>query len=182
MLSTIIIVVIILVFIGLLGKSKVDNHSHWSQLMPSFVFSTKEFYELLKKEMDSHDIHGLKFEEVSLKIGNVFSPERLYLRVSWKDFFYDICFAPFGDGCFVSWWLFFKSSEVEELLVKIPFVGTFIKKVFFRKTYYQIDTASMFMTYAHKSVMAVIDEITKNTGVRIDEIDRKPIMNNIFIR
>jgi len=182
MLLLIFLIIIILVVIGLLRKSKVDYHSHWSQLIPSFLFSTKEFYELVKKEMESHDIQGLNFEEVSLKIGNAFSSERLYLRVSWKDYYYDVCFAPFGDGCFVSWWLLFKSSDAEDFFTKMPLIGILIKNAFFRKTYYQIDTASMFMTYAQKSVMAVIDEITKNTGIRIDESDRKPIMNNIFIR
>lgn len=182
MFSIILAIIIVLCLFGLLRKSKADNHSHWSQLISPFVFSTKEFYELVKKEMESHDIDGLNFEEVSLKIGNVFSSERLYLRVSWKDYYYDVCFAPFGDGCFVSWWLFFKRSDAEDFFIKIPLVGILIKHAFFRKTYYQLDTASMFMTYAQKSVMAVIDEITKNTGIRIDEIDRKPIMNNIFIR
>lgn len=36
MLSTIVNIVIILVIIGLLRKSKVDNHSNWSQLYSSF--------------------------------------------------------------------------------------------------------------------------------------------------
>ena len=182
MLLAIFFVVIILVIIGLLRSSKVENHSHWSKLVSGFKFSTKEFYELVKVEMERHEVTDLYFEEVSLKTGSIFSSERLYLRVSWKDYYYDICFAPFGDGCFVSWWLFFKSSDAEEFLTKIPFVGVLIRNAFFRKTCYQIDTASMFMTYAHKSVMEVIDEITKNTGIRIDEIDRRPILNNIFIR
>jgi len=38
------------------------------------------------------------------------------------------------------------------------------------------------MTFAQHSVLAVIDEITKNTGIRLSEDERKPILNNIFLR
>jgi hypothetical protein len=182
MLSYLLYPLLFILLISFLRKPKEDYHSNWAQLLPGFKFSTKEFYELVKSEMLSHEINGILFEEVSLKIGSVFSSERLYLRAKWKEYYYDLCFAPFGDGCFVSWWLIFETSSEEELLTKIPFVGEWIRRAFFRKTYYKIDTASMFMTYAHQSVLTVIDEITKNTGIRLSEDERKPILKNIFQR
>jgi hypothetical protein len=182
MLPTLIIILVLLVIISFLRKPKEDHHSNWAQLLSGFKFSTKEFYELVQSEMQSHEIQELSFEEVSLKIGSVFSSERLYLRVKWQEYHYDLCFAPFGDGCFVSWWLIYETSSEEEFLTKIPFIGEWIRQAFYRKTYYKIDTASMFMTYAHHSVLAVIDEITKGTGIRLTELERKPIMNNIFAR
>lgn len=166
----------------ILRKPKEDYHSNWSQLLPNFKFSTKEFYELVKSEMSDHQIKGISFEEVSLSISSVFAGKRLYLRVKWGDYHYDLCFAPFGDGCFVSWWLIFETSTEEEFLTRIPFLGEWIRHAFFRKTYYRIDTASMFMTYAQQSVLKVIDEITKDTGIRLSEAERKPILKNIFDR
>jgi len=182
MLSYLLYLLLFILLISFLRKPKEDYHSNWAQLLSGFKFSTKEFYELVKREMQDHDINGLSFEEVSLKIGSAFSSERLYLRVKWKEYYYDLCFAPFGDGCFVSWWLIFETSSEEEYLTKIPFIGEWIRRAFFRKTYYKIDTASMFMTYAHHSVLKVIDEITKNTGIRLSEEERKPILKNIFQR
>jgi hypothetical protein len=38
------------------------------------------------------------------------------------------------------------------------------------------------MTYAQNSVLKVIDEITKDTGIRLSEAERKPILRNIFDR
>lgn len=178
----IILLLLLLLVIAILKKHKIDYHSHWSHLISSFKFSTKEFYNLLEQEMTNHEIKDLSFEEISLKTGNIFSSKRIYFRVRWLEYYYDICFAPFGDGCFVSWWLYFETSDGELLVERIPFVGRALQRAFYKKTCYQIDTASMFMTYAHQSVLSVIEEITKETGSRIAEVDKKPVMNNIFMR
>lgn len=182
MLSAVLFILFLIVIISILRKPQEDYHSNWAQLLAGFKFSTKEFYELVRTEMQSHEINELSFDRVNLKIGSIFSSERLYLRVKWQEYRYDLCFAPFGDGVFVSWWLIFETSPEEEFLTKIPFIGEWIRRAFYRKTYYKIDTASTFMTYAHHSVLAVIDEITKSTGIRLTELERRPILNNIFAR
>ncbi len=182
MITFIVLVIIILIVIAVLRKPKKEYHSHWAQLLPNFKYSTKEFYELVRNEMLSHEISGLSFDEVSLRIGSIVSSSRYYLRVRWQEYYYDLCFAPFGDGCFVSWWLIFETTTAEEILTKIPFIGGWLQRAFFQKTFYQIDTASMFMTYSHHSVLAVVDEITKNTVIRLTEDQRKPDINNIFKR
>ena len=41
----------------------------------------------------------------------------------------------------------------------------------------------MFMSYAQSSVLKVIEDITNEKGVRaLTEAERKPVLNNIFIR
>lgn len=176
------LLVVILILFIVLKKPKKDYHSHWAQLLPNFKFSTKEFYMLVKKEMLSHEIAGLSFMEVNLKIGSIVSSSRIYLRVRWQDYYYDLCLAPFGDGCFVSWWLIFETTTGEEFVTKLPFIGGWLQRAFYQKSFYQIDTASMFMTYSHHSVLSVIDEITKDTVIRLTEDQRKPDLNNIFKR
>lgn len=176
------LLLIIIVVIAFLRKPKEDLHSHWAQLLSGFKFSTKEFHKLLKDEMLKHELQDLSFEDVYLKTGSVFSSERLYLRIKWQDYRYDLCFAPFGDGCFVSWWLIFETSEIEVLLAKIPFIGEWLRHAFYRPTYYKIDTASMFMTYSQHSVLSVIDEITKASGIRLTETERRPTIKSIFER
>ncbi len=176
------IAIILIVILIVIKQPKKSHHSNWAQLLPNFKFSTKEFYKLIQEEMLSHDVEKLSFKEVNLKTGNIISSERKYLRIRWQDYYYDLCFAPFGDGCFVSWWLIFEISPNEEFLSRIPFIGEWIRRAFFRKTYYKIDSASMFMTYGQRSVLAVIDEITKESGIRLTEDQRKPILNNIFQR
>lgn len=182
MVGFLVFILFIIFIISIIRKPKEDYHSNWSTLLPNFKFSTKEFYKLVRSEMESHEISDLSFKEVSLKTGSIFSSERLYLRVRWNEYYYDLCFAPFGDGCFVSWWLIFETSEGEEIFSKTPLIGEWIRRTFYRKTFYKIDTASMFMTYAHNAVLSVIDEITKSSGIRISQEDRKPILKNLFQR
>lgn len=160
-----------------------NYHSSWNTLIDDFKFSTKDFYGLLEKELKSNGISGVKISTVSLKEGSVLSSKRLYLRMEWRDFQYDICGAPFGKGFFISWWLLYKNSIAQVVVSKVPFLGSWLVKKLYPETYYKIDTASMFMTYAQSSVLKVIDEITKDKGIRsLSEVERKPIMQDIFKR
>ena len=169
------LILFLILVVSLARKSREEYHSNWGHLLPNFKFSTKDFYTLFKHELESHDIEGLKFFEAHLKTGSIISSSRL-------DFHYDLCFAPFGDGCFVSWWLIYDISAEEEFFSKLPLVGGWIQRAFYRTTFYKVDTASMFMTYAHRSVLKVIDDITQQAGVRIEWEDRKPKLNDIFKR
>tara|TARA_R110002072_G_scaffold260722_15_gene419351 strand:- start:388 stop:786 length:399 start_codon:yes stop_codon:yes gene_type:complete len=131
----------------------------------------------------SHGISGISAESVSLFEGNIFSARRRYIRIMWKDYQYDICAAPFGDGFFISWWLLYKNPLGKIIFSKIPFIGNWMVRNFYPITYYKIDTASMFMTFAQTAVLKVIDDITKEKGIRsLSEAQRKPILNDIFKR
>lgn len=176
-----IIVFLILKFI--ISKTLKNYHSRWKTLIDDFEFSPKEFYSLLKTELQSHGITRIKITEELIKEGGMMSHSRIYLRVIWKDYQYEICGAKFGNGFFISWWLLYKDSIGKILISKIPFIGGWIAQKLYPVTYYRIDTASMFMSYAQASVLKVINDITNNKGVRIlNESERKPILNDIFIR
>lgn len=180
------ILYVILVFLLLkfiFSRALKNYHSRWNTLIDDFDFSTQEFYQLFKKELLSQGISGISTSDVSLHEGNIFSPKRRYIRVRWKDYQYDICAAPFGNGFFVSWWLFYKDTLGQIIISKIPLIGKWLVKSLYPITYYKIDTASMFMSYAQSSVLKVIDDITNNKGVRaLNESEKKPVLNNIFIR
>jgi hypothetical protein len=166
----------------LLTKSKGDLHSHWNALIPDFKYSTQSFYQLLQKELQSKGVDGVITMEESIPVGGVISEKRLYLRVKWREYQYDCCFAPFGTGSFVSWWLVVKRSDLEEVLSRTPLIGSWLVKVFFPITYYRIDTASMFMTYAQNAVTKVIDDITLESGYRLRPEERKPQIKDVFQR
>ena len=159
-------------------RIKKEHHSNWNTLIDNFDFSSKEFYALLKKELLSNEIKGIETSFEMLSEGGYASKKRLYLRVTWKNFQYDMCAAPFGKGFFVSWWLLHSASAGQIIISKIPLVGIWLSKNLFRTTYYKIDTASMFQTYCHQSVLNVIDNITKEKGFKaLSEDQRKPITN-----
>lgn len=177
------IVLIIIVLVFILSKKIENYHSRWNTLIDDFNFSTQEFYQLLKEELLNNKIHGINIGQVSLNVGGPLSSQRIYLRVTWKEYQYDVCAAPFGKGFFVSWWLMYNDSIAEILISKIPFIGTRLLRKLYPITYYRIDSASMFMTYAQSSVLKVIDDITNGKGVRaLTEAERKPVLNDIFVR
>lgn len=176
------ILLAILILFFFFKKNKKNFHSHWNTLIPDFKYLSKDFYAELKKELLSHDIKGISTSFVSLKEGGIASSRRLYLRVEWKNYQYDMCCAPFGDGLFLSWWLVYKTSIFQMLISRIPFIGKWLERKLFPITYYKIDTASMFMTYCHNAMLKVADNITKEKGIRIDDSDRKPILKDIFKR
>lgn len=177
------LLVLFLIFKFIFGATFKNYHSSWNTLIDGFKFSTIEFYDLLEEELKSNGIDNIRTSTVSLNEGNALSSKRLYLRVEWRDFQYDICGAPFGNGFFISWWLLYKNSLGQILISKIPFIGTWLVSKLYPETYYKIDTASMFMSYAQASVLKVIDKITNEKGVRaLSETERKPILKNIFKR
>ena len=176
--------IVILLIIKFIFSSTVKNfHSRWSTLIDDFNFSSEDFYNLLKEELESNGIEGITTNFVSLKEGGAFSSSRTYLRLTWKDYHYDICAAPFGKGFFISWWLLYKNSLGQIIVSKIPFVGGWLASKLYPVTYYKVDIASMFMSYAQSSVLKVIDTITKEKGIRgLSEAERKPILQDIFKR
>jgi len=174
---------IILITYIILKRTKKDVHSHWFKLIDDFKYSSKDFYQEIKKEILSHGISGISTSYVQLSEGGTMSRNRLYVRVMWKDFQYDICAAPFGDGFFISWWLIYKTPIGKIILNRVPFIGNWLIQKFYPITFYKIDTASMFQTYCHQSVLNIVDSITKDKGVRaLTENERKPIMKDIFKR
>lgn len=174
------LIVILKMIFGAVVK---QHHSNWNHLIDGFNYSSEEFYKRLKEELYSHEIKKVRTYFVFLKEGGMFSARRTYLRVEWKGYQYDICAAPFGKGFFISWWLLYNNSIWKILIAKVPFVGGWLERKWFPITYYKVDSASMFMTYCQSSVLKVIDDITKESGVRsLTKNERKPILKDVFKR
>jgi hypothetical protein len=176
------ILIIFFTIKSLMSQILKHHHSNWNTLLDGFNFSTNEFYKFLREELKNQGITGLIINDVSLKEGSFFSNRRRYLRIKWKEYQYDMCAAPFGKGFFISWWLLYKNSMGAIIISKIPFIGKWLVKKWYPITYYKVDTASMFMTYCHNAVLNVIDTITKESGIRISEQQRRPVLQDIFYR
>ncbi|GGG24749.1 hypothetical protein GCM10011344_26790 [Dokdonia pacifica] len=177
------IVILAITFI-LIKRTRKEYHSHWNTLLDECKLSSRDFYAELKSELARTSISGMNNYNVYLKEGSIFSGRRLYLRVNWKNYRYDICAAPFGKGFFISSWLLNKTGIIEYFISRFP-LGLKIVKMLNPVTYYKIDTASMFQTYCHQAVLNVIDRMTKDTGVRpLSEDQKKPVFNhnNLFKR
>jgi len=182
MLFIILGVLLITVLSALFKKNKGQYHSHWSYLIPDFKYSTEEFYEKLKKGVVQNKIDKCQSRVVMEKEGNAFSASRKYFKISWKEYDFYMCAAPFGNGFFLSWWLFYKFRKREIIVASIPFLGPALLQKFFPVTMYRLDTAIMFMEYCHEVMLSEVDSITETSGIRLAEESRKPTLKEIFNR
>lgn len=66
-------------------------------------FSTQEFYALLEMHVKEREITSVYLSRVEHRVAGIFSGNRQYLRVQYKQYFFDICAAPFAKDFFVSW-------------------------------------------------------------------------------
>lgn len=183
MITTIITVTLVLFVLKLIfGKNILTYHSHWQTGYQGFNYSSLEFYELLTNELKSKNIERVHINNITLREGTVFSAKRIYLRVVWQDLEYNICCAVFVDSTFFSSWLLIRNSFFQNILLKIPFVGAWLHNKIYPQTFFKSDTTSMFMTYVHNILISTIEEITKETGIRMSDADKKPVLKNIFDR
>jgi len=151
--------------------------AHWNAFVEGFQGSPLEFYTQVEAAIRERQMTDYHASRVDWREGGILSAKREYLRVRRKEFAFDICGAPFGNGFFFSSWLGEIPSGFWALVSLIPIFGVFAHWAFRRKTYYRIDTAMMFRALVHNAVLDVIDEMTKQRGLRqLTELERKPVM------
>jgi len=74
-------------------------------------------------------------------------------------------------------------TEVEDIVLAIPFFGALYERIFKPSTYYKIDTTLMFQSVVHTAVLEVVDQVLSSKGARpLTELERKPIMREFYGR
>ncbi len=155
--------------------------SHWHHSIPGLSIVPTEFYEAVSQAILKKNIPGVKLTSNNFAEGPIGSAQRLYLRAKRNEYHFDICGAPFADGSFVSWWLIEEAGCAKGCLSVIPLLGSMLLALFFRQTYYTIDTRLMFEGAIHDAILQVIDGLTKANGLRMLEGDeRKPEMRKLL--
>ena len=155
--------------------------AHWYHLVEGLQESSQQFYASLEQSVLKRQIKGVKNSRIEYREGGIFSGKREYLRVRWKEYIFDICAAPFGNGFFVSWWLGETPGALKALLFAIPFLGPLLARTFKPMTYYQLDSTLMFQESIHLAVLEVVDQIMKVGGLRsLSESERKPVLQDLF--
>jgi len=155
--------------------------SHWFHLTEGLRCSSQPFYQAVEGALQRRMPPGIEVSRITYREGGILSSRREYLRVRRKDLIFDICAAPFGPaGFFVSWWLGERRPALWSL---IPFLGPMLGQLFRPLTYYRLDSALMFQETVRAAVLEVLDSAAKAYGLRaISEVDRKPILLNLFPR
>ncbi|MGV7222186.1 MAG: hypothetical protein ACQ9MH_11710 [Nitrospinales bacterium] len=167
-----------------MAKATVSSvFSHWNTLIQGLQASPKDFYTSVEESINKMGIPDVKLSRVDWKEGGMLSAKREYLQVRRKEYLFDICGAPFGNGFFVSWWLGEVQSGFLYFLANIPIIGIIFRLFIRPMTYYKMDTANMFQSAIQSAVMEAVDGLTKAKGIRaLSELERKPILRDFYNR
>jgi len=157
--------------------------SHWHHLTENLTASTQEFYGQLEHTISTRNLDVVNWSRVEFHEGGALSAKREYLRVVRREHIFDICAAPYGNGFFISWWLGEEVGLFLKIIASIPFIGSFLLRVFRPVTYYRLDTATMFQESIHGAVVEVLEGRTQAKGLKgLSEAERKPIMSDFFAK
>lgn len=73
-----------------------------------------------------------------------------------------------------------ETPNVDGFLLKIPGIGP-IYEVFFRKdTYYRQDTRLLYLEIIPRIVQEIIDDVTAQNGIKLNQFDRAPILGELY--
>lgn len=178
------LIILLIVYVALRiarGSMAQLAYSSWTHLIDNYSYSAVDFYEKLMNNIHATKVPGVKMKSIEFSQGTAFiSPNRLYLEVRWQEKLFYVCAAPYGRGFFISWWLFEQQAGWEPFVYALP-GGKWIVQAIKPITFYRIDTARVFQRYMHDTIMATMEEITKGTGTRLDNVE-KPTMYDPFNR
>lgn len=143
-------------------KQPIDAvHARDHYTFEGLKFSTQEFYALSETFVNDKEIPGVVLSRVEHKMGGLLSAKREYLRVTYKEYFFDICAAPFAKDFFVSW----RQGELQ----------TSQKRV--NKTFYEEDTERMFKSAIKLCVDRAVEQMSAEKGIRMTREHEMPLLN-----
>lgn len=79
--------------------------AHWHHSVENIQASTVEFYDSIEHALKAKDVVGLSLDRVEWNEAGVLTAKRLYLRISYRRFVFDVAAFPFGKDFVWSWWL-----------------------------------------------------------------------------
>ncbi|HYD21167.1 MAG TPA: hypothetical protein VEB40_06830 [Flavipsychrobacter sp.] len=148
--------------------------SAWYHLFEEQSFSSKDFYKSVTAKIEAKGIKGAQIDMISYGEEWFLSGKRIYLQILRDDSLFLVCAAPFGPDFFVS----YRSGEPfdrwRSVFIHLPFVGKYLERAYTHRTFFQIDTDTMFRELVHQCVLKTIDELTSASGIRqLSEPERR---------
>jgi len=149
-------------------------HSHQSQHFEDLQISSIEFYTLLKKMIEDYQYPDVTCTPITLSESGIFSSRREYLRISKQRYHFYVCAAPFGKSFFISWWLKEDAHTAANVARKVGWLGRAVASRMESKTFYEIDTETMFTSSINAIIKLAVEKVKVDKGYRKDV----PIITN----
>ena len=154
----------------------------WHHHFDNLQMSSNDFYSSLEEIIIQKELPKVKISRVTLAEAGLLSADREYLRVQRYQYVFDICAAPFGKEFFISWWLGENTNYFGRILSTIPLIDKLLGKSSKERTYYQIDSLTMFKESIHAIILQLVDSIAEGKGLRrLSETDRQ-IIKEVLVK
>jgi len=151
-------------------------HSRWHHTFEKMQLTPKEFYAAVAEEVQKKKVSGTVINTRIFSEEGLFSSDRLYLEIKRGDQLFLVCAARFGTEHFVSWWFGEPVKFMDDFILRIPYIGKRLSEAMNSMTFFQMDTDDMFKDMVKNSVLAVVDAISNDKGIRpLSELERQPI-------
>lgn len=162
-----------------LASRKPERIGNWSHLFEGMQHDPEGFYADVEEFLKSHEVPGYSTRKQYFKEEGVLSHQRVYLEVTRGQYRFHICAAPWGTDFFFSWWLNYRVTRFELLLLRVPILGGIIAS---EQPYYKLDSDTMFRTSVHQAVLEGVDKVAKAKGIKkgLTELERKPDLKSMY--
>lgn len=155
--------------------------ARWTWTIQTDACSPLEFYDMVEQAVSDRELPKIRFSYVIRREGGWFTPNRIYLRIRYRNLFFDVCAFVAGKNLAVSWWLHEDSPDLIDLFAEIPVIGFFIERTLRAATYCSMDTSEFVQKSIHEAVLSVADRLSEegNLAILPDE-ERQPIWEEIW--
>lgn len=161
------------------GRKRAEVLSHWQHFFDQVHFSAQDIYNEILRKIDERDMPNIVYEFLEYWERGIIGGTRRFLRLESGPYVIDVCCAEYGTGYYISWWLCKKEPN---LTSRIPILNTLLGTNLKRQTYHQQDSANMFKSLTHKIVLGVVENLTKENGLRaLSEREQESIDKHRFL-
>lgn len=133
--------------------------SRWQSSVHGTSCSPLEFFDLVESGIRETGISGLSFTRVARRETHKLSADRIYLRIRFGAFFFDVSAFVFGNVLVVGYWLHRDPTALMDLVSEIPILGWLARATYRSATYYRVDRAEAFQHAIHESILSVIGRL-----------------------
>lgn len=163
--------VIVLVIIGAIRRPPFTIQGRWQTFLDGLQLPAMEFYASVKAGLLERQIPNVSLSEESFLERHILSAKRYYLRVSKHEYIYYIGITPYGTGTFISSW---QCVKEETVMNHIPVISKLLGLDRKRKTFYQMDTETMFRSLVHATVIETVSTLSEAKGYRgLTELEKQ---------
>ena len=147
----------------------------WHHPFENQHFEASEVFKAVEEKIKAKDLPDVSVDLVGYLTEGVCFGNRKYLQIRRSDQMILVCASPFGTDYFISWRAGKPLDILDNIIPHIPFIGKMLEARIHKKTYFELDTDTMFKDIVHSCILKAIDDLSDAHGMRrLTDVERLP--------